>query len=105
MHRALPTERDAYKRARKAKIVSRGRLTEYGEQLLQAVDAASEDILAVLAAADERSDDELRTEPGNRHTTDAINAALTDLKLRGKISLREGECATCSKAHTYYALN
>ena len=104
MHRALPTERDAYKRARAAKIVSRGELTEYGERLLQPVDAARDDLLVVLATKGERSDDDLRVDPGDKHTADAIQAALTDLELRGKISVRQGTCATCSKAHVYYAL-
>lgn len=102
--RASATERDAYKRARIAKIVRRGSLTDHGSQLLAAVEAAKADVVALLGVEGEQSDDELRSSRNIRHSSEALQAALTDLELRGEIRVRVGKCASCGKAHTYYAL-
>ena len=63
------------------------------------MDKAKGDVLSVLAEEGESSDDELHVRLGGKHSTDALQGALTDLTLRDKVDVRVGKCPACPKPH------
>jgi hypothetical protein len=101
--RVTATERDAVRRARARGIHREGRLTEFGESVLEEVDRAKIAILEALRDDQRLAFDKL-VERQHGTSEDALKAAVLDLELHEVVVLAPESCPSCGSAHMFLRL-
>lgn len=92
------TEADAFERARARGIHKAGRLTAFGEELLEEVDRVKTAVLEALQEEQHLALDDLVARL-HGYPESALRASVYDLDLDQKVEVAVEPCASCGSAH------